>query len=731
MSTTPSDKTILIADDDPAQRLLVEAALAGAGFVVVIANDGLEAVESYTRQPADCVVLDVNMPNMTGFEACRAIRQCADGRLLPILMLTGRNDLSAITEAFAAGASDFAQKGLNPRLLVERVRFLLRDRELRDELWSSRSKLLLAQRIARMGHWEIDTEGHSISVSPFVEELLGPVAQPQAGYEGFIDRLDADEQPAVRQAFRDCVAGRGAYSFDHRVRVFGEPDIWIHQEAELVVPEGSTKRRVVIVTLQDTTRLRRAEEAVHTLSYFDAPTGLPNHRHLAEQIEKMLKEDAGAQAFGVIAFRYHGFDRIVQAQGAEFANALLAQVARGIETELSGAVKGGATIWRSGSLGVCRTGEGELAIVLRSRLSVDHLAGVTEAILSAVSRPTQCLGTEFVPALSAGIAVAPRDGNDSQQLIGNAHIAAEQAGDARTFAFFSAAPRALSRRRLLLEAALQGALERHELHLVYQPRVAIDTLELSGVEALLRWSHPQFGVVGPDEFIPIAEENGSIEEIGQWVLSEACRQVLAWRERFRRNFGVSTNLSGRQLRNPELVGQVKEALITSGLPANALEIELTETSIVESVGDAREKLGALRRMGVRIAIDDFGVGYSSLGQIRQLPFDCMKLDRALIADLYVDLGAQGVTAAVIAMARALRIRSVAEGIEDAETLTMLRALGCDEIQGHYVSPALATADFEAWLEAGGASALIGHDVAALDATLGGAAARAGAKRSVR
>jgi EAL domain-containing protein (putative c-di-GMP-specific phosphodiesterase class I)/PleD family two-component response regulator len=710
MSAT-SSKTILIADDDPAQRLLVEAALAGAGFIVVTARDGLEAVESYTKQPADCVVLDVNMPNMTGFEACHAIRQCADGRLLPILMLTGRNDLAAISEAFAAGASDFAQKGLNPRLLVERVRFLLRDRELQDELWSSRSKLLLAQRIARMGHWEIDIDGRSISVSPFVDELLGTEAAPLAGYEDFVVRLNADDQTAVRHAFRECVAGRGAYSFDHRLRAFGEPEVWIHQEAELVRPEGSAKAGVVIVTLQDTTRLRRAEEAVHALSYFDGPTGLPNQRCLAEHIEKMLKEDVGAPAFGVIAFRFHGFDRLVHAQGTDFANALLAEVARSIEAELSRAAKGGAIAWRTALPGVCRIGDGVLAILLRSRLSTEHLAVVAESILTAVSRPTQCLGSELVPALSAGIAVAPRDGDDAQQLLGNAHIAAEQAGDARTCAFFSPAPRALSRRRLQLEAALQGALRRDELYLVFQPRVAIDTLELAGVEALLRWNHPQFGAVEPDEFIVIAEENGSIDEIGQWVLNTACRQVRTWRERFRRDFCVSTNVSGRQLRNPEWVGQVREALVTSGLPANALEIELTEASIAHSVDEARDKLAALRRMGLRIAIDDFGVGHSSLGQIRRLPFDCLKLDRALIADLYVDLGAQGVTAAVIAMARALRIRSVAEGIEDAETLTMLGALGCDEIQGHYISPALRPADFEAWLEAGGASALIGDDFA--------------------
>jgi DNA-binding response OmpR family regulator len=203
--STIREKTVLIADDDPGQLLLVEAALAGAGFIVTKAADGAEAVATYATSQVDCVILDLNMPNLDGIEACRAIRQRADGRLLPILMLTGRNDLTAITDAYAAGASDFAQKGLNPRLLVERVRFLLRDREFQDQLWASRSKLLMAQRIARVGHWEIDVEGRSIDVSPFIHELLETSGQILARYDDFVAMLEAQEQgsgagriPAVR-----------------------------------------------------------------------------------------------------------------------------------------------------------------------------------------------------------------------------------------------------------------------------------------------------------------------------------------------------------------------------------------------------------------------------------------------------------------------------------------------------------------------------------------------------
>jgi EAL domain-containing protein (putative c-di-GMP-specific phosphodiesterase class I) len=243
------------------------------------------------------------------------------------------------------------------------------------------------------------------------------------------------------------------------------------------------------------------------------------------------------------------------------------------------------------------------------------------------------------------------------------------------------------------------------MSLVFQPRIAIDSYELVGVECLARLASAELGDVEPAEFIAVAEGAGLIDGIGRWIVGEACRQVAAWRRHFGRDFFVSVNLSARQLRNPRLADVVRAALKANELPANALELELTEASVVESPAEARKMLERLRTLGVRISIDNFGTGYSSLSQVRKLQFDSIKLDRTLVADLYTDLGAQGVATAMISMARSMHVRSVAEGIEDADTLEMLRALGCDEIQGHYVSPPLSATDFESWLAAGGAADL--------------------------
>ncbi|HEX7374289.1 MAG TPA: EAL domain-containing protein, partial [Steroidobacteraceae bacterium] len=657
--------TILFADDDPSAQLLAEAALAGAGFMVHTANDGAQAVQKYPEVNPDMVILDVDMPNKTGIEACREIRALAGTRLVPILMLTGRNDLPAISQAYAAGANDFAQKGMNPRLLVERVRFLLRDRAMQEELQASRSKLLLAQSIARVGHWEIDPDGTTLHVSPMIGELLGVEAASLSRYEDFIALLDGAEQADVRAAFVTCATGHGRFSFDHRLKAQDGSVVCVHQEAELVQGAGGARDSTVIVTLQDLTRLHRAEETVRLLSYFDTETGLPNRRHLTEQVALALNERSSVAAFSVVSFRVLGFERVVQAQGIAYTSKLLAHLARRIDAELSRISQGGTILWRTDLPSVCRTADGELSLLLRSRVSAEHVATVVHAVLETIGRTDAATDVEFIPAVSAGVALAESNATTAEQLLGNAHGAAESASDPRSCAFFSPLPQAHARRRLLMESALRGALERRELQLVYQPRMTIDTFDFTGVECQVRWESPHYGTVKPEELASLAEEAGISDDINRWSIEESCRQLVAWHERYDRHFFIANLLSDRQLRDPNFVTLVQAAIERHKVPPDALQLEIREASLIDTPEAAVLALNGLRKSGVRIGLDDFGTGHSSLGHIRRVPFDSMKLDRALMADLYTDPWAQGVTAAVLAMARAMKIRAVCDGIEDA------------------------------------------------------------------
>jgi predicted signal transduction protein with EAL and GGDEF domain/DNA-binding response OmpR family regulator len=694
--------TILMADDDPSHLLLAEAALAGAGFMVQTAADGAEAVSRFAEVKPDCVILDVMMPRMSGIEACRAIRKSAGGALVPILMLTGRHDLPAISDAYAAGASDFAQKGINPRLLVERVRFLLRDLELQAELQSSRAKLLLAQRIARVGHWEIGLDGRTVHVSPMVGELLGVDARHLAGYQDFVALLDSAEQDGARSAFVSCATGNGPFGLDHCLRGTDGSVVCVHQEAELVEGPGGAGERLVIVTLQDLTRLRRAEETVQRLSYSDMATGLPNRRYLAEQVTAALADPEAAATSAVVAFRVHGYDRLVQARGSAVAERLLTHVAGLLEAEIARIGQGGTILWRSGLQSVCRSSEGELSVLLRSRLSPEHVASVTLAVLEAVSTQALHADAEYVPAISAGIALAPTDGRDAETLISNAHAAVELATEPRGCAYFSPKPQAQLRRRLSIESSLRGAVERRELQLVYQPRVVAGTFDLTGVECQVRWERPEYGSMTTEQFVAIAEEAGIIDDIGRWTLAEASRQLAAWRQRYGRAFLAAVSVTGRQLRDPGLAATAQATVELHRLTPDALQIEVPEGCLPDSVDAARTSLETLRSRGFRIGIDGYGSGRSTLGQIRRVPFHSMKLDRSLVAELCTDPWAQGVAAAVLAMARAMQVRSIADGIRDGATLEMLRALGCDEVQGPHVAPAMAARDFEDWLEDGGA-----------------------------
>ncbi len=544
-------------------------------------------------------------------------------------------------------------------------------------------------------------DGDTLHVSPMLGELLGLAPDALGRYEDFVALLDPLEQDSVRQAFVTCATGNGRFGFDHLVKRPDGKVVCLHQQAELI-DGGGPDERVVIVTLQDLTRLHDAEETVRLLSYFDATTRLPNRRHLAEQLQHALAEPSGAAAVGVVTFRVHAFDRLAQVQGQDYARALLKQVARRIEAELGRIAQGGTILWRSDLPMVGRTADGELSVLLRSRVGAEHIATVVHAALEAIASEAAQSTNEYVPAISAGVALADAASPEAEQLLENAHVAAESATRPGSCAFYTPLPQAQMRRRLLIESSLRGAVERRELQLVYQPRATLDTFDLAGVECLVRWDHEQFGTLRPEEFISIAAETGIIEDIGRWMIDEACRTLAVWRERYEHRFFVAASVTARQLRDPRLVAGIEQALQHYRLPAEVLQMELTEASMIDAPEAAHAVLKQLRTQGLRIGLDGFGTGHASLGLIRRVPFNSMKLDRSLMADLYSDPWSQGVTAAVLAMARAMQIRSVIDGVDDSATLEMLRALGCDEVQGLHVAPPMKARDFEEWLENGGA-----------------------------
>jgi EAL domain-containing protein (putative c-di-GMP-specific phosphodiesterase class I) len=350
---------------------------------------------------------------------------------------------------------------------------------------------------------------------------------------------------------------------------------------------------------------------------------------------------------------------------------------------------------------VARLGGDEFVVLLAEIGEQQVAATVAQKIIAIIARPFLLLGQEFRVTASIGISIFPKDGLDEQTLTKNADIAMYQAKEdgKNNFHFYSEKLNSNSLERLSLESSLRHALERGEFQLYYQAKRDIANSQITGMEALLRWQHPDLGLVTSQQFIPVAEETGLIVPIGNWVLHTACLQNMAWQKQGLPRLKIAVNLTARQFTDEHLVREIRSALDAAGMDASLLEIELHESSLIQNIEKTLHILRRLKAMGVRIAIDDFGTGYSSLATLQQFPLDTIKIDRSYIRDLATQDDDSQLTKAIIAMGKSLSLTVVAQGVETKEQADFLRAHACDEIQGFYFSKPMSAPQFTALLQA--------------------------------
>jgi len=441
---------------------------------------------------------------------------------------------------------------------------------------------------------------------------------------------------------------------------------------------------------RDITQSRRAEEQIRRLAHFDELTGLPNRTMFLHTLQRAfsLAQRRGKQ-FALFFLDLDRFKNINDSLGHEAGDRLLQDVAQRLRQNLRE------------SDTVARLGGDEFVVLVEDCVDVRELNAIAQNILAAIGRPYVLAGQEYHVTGSIGISTYPADGQDPAALLKNADIAMYLAKDRgkNNFQFYSAQQNAHSFERLALESALRHALERSEFVLHYQPKVEIGSSRIVGVEALLRWRHPDFAMVSPNQFIPLAEETGLIVPIGRWVLETACAQTAAWRRDGLLPLRMAVNLSARQFSDDGLIDDIRDALAQAMLPGSALELEITESMVMQSPERAVTTLTRLRELGISVSIDDFGTGYSSLGYLKRFPIDNVKVDRSFIKDLPYDSDDAAITRAVIAMAQSLRIRVIAEGVETREQLQFLRDLECDECQGYYLSRPLPPDEFALFVRA--------------------------------
>jgi len=458
-----------------------------------------------------------------------------------------------------------------------------------------------------------------------------------------------------------------------------------------VGPDGRVLGHFGIVN--DITTRKQNEHLLEYLATHDQLTGLPNRNLLSEHMQLALSRGTRTgYGTGILFVDLDRFKYVNDTLGHDAGDRLLKSVAERFRTNVRGADM------------VARLGGDEFVVLMDELHDVQEAAALARKMLSVLREPFTVDGHDLYVTASIGVAVAPDDGLDPASLLKHADIAMyrAKAQGKNDFQFFSAEATAASFEHLMLENALRKAVERNEFVLHFQPIVDLLTGRTEAVETLVRWRHPDLGLVSPAKFIPLAEETGLIVPIGAWVLEEACRQIAKLAERGIHDLRVAVNLSPKQFRERDLAKTVEHALEQSGLDPRRLGLEVTESSMMENPESATQTLARFREMGVKISIDDFGTGYSSLSFVKRFPIDALKVDQSFIRDIVEDDDDASITRAIIAMGRSLRLDIVAEGVETASQLTILRAEGCHKAQGYYFSRPVPVDALGDWLEAGGA-----------------------------
>lgn len=441
--------------------------------------------------------------------------------------------------------------------------------------------------------------------------------------------------------------------------------------------------------IDDITERKRAENQIQRLAYYDMLTGLPNRTLLRDRLGQMISKAERTQLkFGVVFLDLDRFKSVNDTLGHDAGDHLL----RVIAGRLKECVRKSDT--------VARLGGDEFVLLLDNIRNEADVAEIAHKILDMLTHPVTLDEREVFTTGSMGITLYPNDGFDSETLLKNADTAMYQAKEKgrNNFQFYASDMNAHALERLLLANDLRRALERGEFFLEYQPQLRLDNGQMTGMEALLRWQHPDLGVIPPNRFIPMAEETGLILPIGRWVLETACRQNKLWQMQGYIPLRVAVNLSAKQFNGNCLLETIRRTLDETGLDPEYLELELTESILMENAGATRHTLRALKDMGVQLAIDDFGTGYSSLNYLKHFPIDRLKIDKSFVREIDVNADDAAIAEAIIALAHSLRVCVVAEGVEQRSQLNFLRERGCDEMQGYYFSVPLKPGVLERMLK---------------------------------
>jgi PAS domain S-box-containing protein len=702
---------VLLVDDDALNLMLTAVALRDRGFLVTEVGGGERAIATLAEGAPDVVVLDAMMPVLDGFDTCRAIRSLPGFEQIPVLMLTGLDDEASITRAYQVGATDFFVKTNQWSLLAGRLRYLLRSAGTRLELERSKAKLARAQDIARMGSfdwWRV--AGRSIIAGLELSEqglrVFGWGPGLVVSLRMVLRLIAPDDRRNVVRMVHQVLEHVTTIATDVPMTLPDGRYRIIHVEAEPEFDEQGHCRGYTGI-VQDVTDRRLAEDRIRHLANYDALTGLPNRRQLIWRTERAL--DFARRQGHEVALLLIDLDRfkvINDTLGHAAGDELLMEVAqrlracvRHVDQLFDGAIEMAGSRSHRTLEAVGRLGGDEFVALLPDVTDERDAERVADRILEAMREPVFVSGQECFVTASVGIAMFPRDGTSVADLLRNSDVAMYTVKGAGRNAsmIYNAHLSGRGREKLELESALHKALERRELVLYYQPKIDVHASRMVGMEALMRWKRGD-QLVHPADFIQLAEETGLIVPMSEWALQEAAQQAKAWQTEFGFDESIAVNLPNRMFERSDLVETIHDAVSAAGVAHRVIQLEITETGLMKDLQNVIPSLHRLNEIGVQVSVDDFGTGYSSLSYLTTLPISEVKIDRSFVRDLGMTPQSSAVVTAIIALARSLGLRVIAEGVENLRQLEVLHRLGCGLMQGYMFSRPMPPQDVMAWIE---------------------------------
>src|SRR2546429_1887755 len=676
---------LLIVDDNEMNRDMLARRLTRKGYSVCVAESARELDKRIQQEQFDLLLLDIEMPDVSGLEALAIIRKTYAPIQLPVIMVTARNQSEDVVRALELGANDYLTKPIDFPVALARISTQLSYKRAEHALRESEERYALAARGSNDGLWDWNLVDDTFYFSPRWKAMLG-FSDTEIGDSPreLFDRIHPTDKENVEQRIKAHLDGVTAHlETETRLRHKDGTYRWMLIRGIMVRDSAGTPLRMA----GSQTDITEGKVA-------DPLTGLPNRLLFMDRLLQRIeyRKRHPETIFAVMFLDLDAFKMVNDSLGHLVGDKLLVSVA----DRLLKLLRHTDTVARlddQEAITVARLGGDEFAILLSDLRQPSDVVCVAERLMKEVAKPFNIDQREIFTTVSIGIAVSTLGYQHPEEFLRDADTAmyrAKSLGKAR-YEIFDAEMRASVTKRLELETDLRHAIERQEFRNFYQPIISLESGKVVGFEALLRWQHPTRGLVGPNEFIPVAEETGLIRELGWWNLREACRQISEWRAGSiaNRHLTISVNLSAKQFLQPNLVEDIRKLLLELALPPEALKLEITESTVMADPSAAAKMLQQMKSLGIRLAIDDFGTGYSSLSYLHRFPLDTLKIDRSFISTMCEGEEGMEIARTILPMANNLRLDVVAEGVETVQQVAMLQKLQCKYGQGYYFSRPLS------------------------------------------